>query len=188
MSGDDRRLSEMIGLGRDRPSTEAVWPINVALGCLGAAILWIAFRFLKWDDPRPLYNPWLYTIVTPMILAAISMVLRQIVSRVVERSAQVAFLLSVMVHLVLLVCAIDVVIYTRMWPTFFEALAEEKQKLIEREQKAPQYFSGTLAISTTPGSALDPAGTQPDNQYGPPADAYPGRAEPVWQREHQRPG
>lgn len=150
MSTDDRRLSEMIGLDRHR-SKEAVWPTNVALACLGAAILWIAFRFLKWNDPRPLYNPWLYAIVTPLILLGISLLLRQFVSRVVERSAQVAFLLSVMVHLVLLVCALDVVIYTRMWPAFFEALAEEREKLIEREQKIPKVHSGSFA-STAPGS------------------------------------
>ncbi len=150
MSTDDRRLSEMIGLDRHR-SKEAVWPTNVALACLGAAILWIAFRFLKWDDTRPLYNPWLYAILTPLLLLGISLLLRQFVSRVVERSAQVAFLLSVMVHLVLLVCAIDVVIYTRMWPAFFEALAEERDKLIEREQKIVKTHSGSFA-SLTPGS------------------------------------
>ncbi len=150
MSTNDRRLSEMIGLDRHR-TKEAVWPTNVALACLGAAILWIAFRFLKWDDARPLYNPWLYAIVTPLILLGISLLLRQFVSRVVERSAQVAFLLSVMVHLVLLVCALDVVIYTRMWPAFFEALAQEREKLIEREQKIPKVHSGSFA-STAPGS------------------------------------
>ena len=88
---DARRLSEMIGLQRTQTTREAVWPINVALACLGGAILWIAFRFLKWDDPRPLYNPWLYTIVTPIALLSLSLVLRQVVSRVVERSAQVAW-------------------------------------------------------------------------------------------------
>ncbi len=150
MATDERRLSQMVGIDRPR-STEAVWPTNVALGCLGAAILWIAFRFLKWNDPRPLYNPWLYAIVTPLLLLGISLLLRQFVSRVVERSAQVAFLLSVMVHLVLLVCALDVVIYTRMWPAFFEALADEREKLIEREQKVPKVHSGSFA-STAPGS------------------------------------
>lgn len=154
MTTEERRLSEMIGLERARPK-EAVWPTNVALACLGAAILWIAFRFLKYNDPRPLYNPWLYAIVTPMILLGISLLLRQFVSRVVERSAQVAFLLSVMVHLVLLVCAIDVVIYTRMWPAFFEALADEREKLIEREDKIFKAQSGAFA-----GSA--PGGKRPD--------------------------
>lgn len=154
MSSDERRLSEMIGLDRKR-TREAVWPTNVALACLGAAILWIAFRFLKSNDPRPIYNPWLYAIVTPLMLVGISLLLRQFVSRVVERSAQVAFLLSVMVHLVLLVCAIDVVIYTRMWPAFFEALADEREKMIEREHKVPKVHSGAFASSA-------PGGKRPD--------------------------
>lgn len=146
---EDRRLSELIGLERRPAITEAIWPTNVALGCLGGAILWIAFRFLKWDDPRPIFNPWLYTIVTPLVLVCLSLLLRRVVSRVVERSAQVAFLLSVMVHLVLLVYALDVVIYTRMWPAFFEALAVEKEKLIHQERSAIQYFSATLSTNSS---------------------------------------
>ncbi len=144
----------MIGLDRHRANNEAIWPTNVALGCLGGAILWIAFRFLKWDDPRPLYNPWLYTIVTPLALIGLSLLLRQVVSRVVERSAQVAFLLSVMVHLILLVCALDVVIYKSMWTSFFDQLATEREKLIEREQKkpAPSYLATSIAASSVTGS------------------------------------
>ncbi|MGN6547400.1 MAG: hypothetical protein ACTHK7_20275, partial [Aureliella sp.] len=138
---DSRRLSELIGIERDRTNNDAGWPINLALGCLGAAIIWIAFRFLRSDDPRPLYNPWLYAVVTPLMLISLSLLLRRVVSRVVERSAQVAFLLSVLVHLVLLVCALDVVIYTRMWPAFFEALAAEKQELIQRQRTPAQYFN-----------------------------------------------
>ncbi len=160
MSASDRRLSEMIGLDQQR-SREAVWPTNVALGCLGAAILWIAFRFLKWNDPRPLYNPWPYAIITPIVLLTISLLLRQFVSRVVERSAQVAFLLSVIVHLVLLVYAIDVVIYKAMWPSFFEALATEREQLIEREQKLPKIHVGAFASSAPGGKKPDYLRYQP---------------------------
>lgn len=138
---DARRLSELIGLERNKPKTDAGWPINVALGCLGAAIVWIAFRFLKTSDTRPLYNPWLYAVVTPLVLLSLSLLLRRVVSRVVERSAQVAFLLSVLVHLVLLVYALDVVVYKRMWPAFFEALAAEKQELLQHQRTPPKYFN-----------------------------------------------
>lgn len=145
-----RRLSEMIGLEPARPAHEAAWPTNVALACLGAAILWITFRFLKPDDPRPLFNPWTYTLVTPLMLVSLSLLLRQVVSRVVERSAQVAFLLSVMVHLVLLVCALDVVIVTRMWPAFFDSLAQEKREMLERQRVPPKYFN--VAASSAVGA------------------------------------
>ena len=145
---DVRRLSEMIGLERTRSTNESVWPTNVALGCLGGGILWLAFRFLKWDDPRPLYNPWLYALVTPLSLLALSLILRRFVSRVVERSAQVAFLVSVMVHLGLLVWALDVVIYkNRMWPTFFETLAQQKEDLIQRDRSTRKYFNLTASAS-----------------------------------------
>lgn len=137
---DGRRLSELVGIDRAPKNKDAGWPINLALGCLGAAVIWIAFRFLKTDDARPLYNPWLYAIVTPLVLVSLSLLLRRVVSRVVERSAQVAFLLSVMVHLILLVCAIDVVIYTRMWPAFFESLAAEKRELLQRQRTPAQYL------------------------------------------------
>ena len=147
---DVPRLSHMIGLEHNRPGREAAWPTNIALVCLGGAILWIAFRFLKWDDPRLIYNPWTYTVITPVALISLSLLLRQLVSRVVERSAQVAFLFSVMVHLLLLVWALDVVIYkSRMWPNFFDALAKERDHLLGRENTPPKYFNLPLSTSTT---------------------------------------
>lgn len=139
----------MVGI-RNRPSqTEATWPTNVALVCLGAAITWIAFRFLRWDDPRPIFNPWFYAVVTPLCLLSLSLLLRGIVSRVVERSAQVAFLLSVIVHLLLLVAAMDIVLPTRMWNALFDAIDQEKKQLLERERKPPLYFNLTSGASSS---------------------------------------
>lgn len=138
----------MVGI-RNRPlPAEATWPTNVALVCLGAAITWIAFRFLHWNDPRPIFNPWFYAVTTPVCLLLLSLVLRGIVSRVVERSAQAAFLLSVIVHLLLLVAAMDIVLPTRMWNALFEAIDQEKKQLQERERNPPLYFN--LASSANP--------------------------------------
>lgn len=139
--GEARRLSEMIGLERLRPEDEAAWPTNITLAALGGAILWIAFRFLDWNDARPLYNPWLYVLVTPLVLGGMSLLLRQVVSRLVERTAQVAFLLSVLVHLLLLVYAFDVVIYKDMWPSVLESIADDKREGTSTVPSAPKYFN-----------------------------------------------
>jgi hypothetical protein len=145
MMSDARRLSERIGIERDRGDGAWMnWLTHAVLALLGGVILWIAFRFLRTEDPRWLYNPWSYALVTPVLLLVISLVLRQLVSRVVERSAQIAFLLSIVIHLVLLVAAVNVVIYSRMWPDFFEELASERKAMQDRPQ-APQYYKVTSA-------------------------------------------
>jgi hypothetical protein len=134
----------MIGLDRKSSSqrdSEATWPLTVVLLALGGTISWIAFRFLDVQDPRLLHNPWTYAIATPVVLLALSAVLGSIASRVVERSMQIAFLLSVMIHLLMLVYATNIVIFSRMWPDVFEALAEQREMLQRQQHSAPRYHN-----------------------------------------------
>lgn len=93
------------------------------------------------DDPRPLFNPWTYAIATPVALLLLSAILSTVASRVVERSMQIAFLLSVMIHLLLLVYATNIVIFSRMWPDVFQALAQEREMLQRQHQHAPRYHN-----------------------------------------------
>ena len=138
------RLSDLIGIDRDATVSHqqaVTWPLTMVLVGLGATILWIAFHFLEVSDSRPLYNPWTYAIATPVALLVLSAILGTVASRVVERSMQIAFLLSVMIHLLMLVFATNIVIFSRMWPDVFEALAEQRETLQRQQQPAPQYHN-----------------------------------------------
>jgi hypothetical protein len=114
--------------------------LNLLLVLLGSTAITIAFRFLDIHDTRTLYNPWTYVVLIPLSLAIISKMLSLIASRLVERSLQLAFLTSVLIHLLLLTSAGNIVIFSKAWPELFDSLTEQRQRL-ERLQtlQAPQY-------------------------------------------------
>ncbi len=141
------RLSELIGITADdrdgfQPETRgSVWALNALLVLLGSAILAVAFYFLDPQEPRLLFNPWTYAIATPIALIVFSTLLSNLVSRMVEKSMQMAFLLSVLIHLLLLVYAVNIVIFSRMWPDVLDSLAVQRQQLKREALQAKQYHN-----------------------------------------------
>ncbi len=140
------RLSEMIGIAGDDDTYDSeqpgsVWALNAILVLLGAAILLVAFYFLDSHDKRLLFNPWSYAIATPIAVVIFSTLLNKVVSRVVEKSMQMAFLLSVLIHLLFLVYAVNIVIFSRMWPDVLDSLAAQRQQLKLESLKANQYVA-----------------------------------------------
>jgi hypothetical protein len=137
------RLSELIGVSSPRQveEQEPAWLLNLLLLTLGGVVIWIAFWYLKIDDPRLQYNPWSYAVVTPLALVGLSLLLRGITTRGVERSLQIAFLLSLLIHLLMSLYAGNVVVFARMWPDIFEELAAERKVLERQTQPAPRYHN-----------------------------------------------
>ncbi len=150
---DPARISDMLGLHSEAHESESIWPLNFVLLVLGGAILGVAFVFLDVADPRLLYNPWTYAIATPVALMGLSAILSSVVSRVVEKSMQLAFLLSVLIHLVLLVCAFNAVIFSRMWPNVLDSLDQQREQLKREVLQAKQYHR--VAVSTQSGRRPD---------------------------------
>lgn len=133
------RLSELTGIADSQESTSSFWPVNVALATLGASIIAVAFYFLDANDSRIAHNPWTYAVATPVALLVLSAVLSSFVSRVVEKSMQLAFLLSVLIHILLLAYAVNIVIFSRMWPDILQSLSQEKHQLQREALQAKQY-------------------------------------------------
>lgn len=158
---DPARLSDMIGIRKEIPQSEAVWPLNLVLLVLGGAILAVAFAFLDVADTRLLYNPWTYAIATPIGLMGFSALLSTVVSQVVEKSMQLAFLLSVLIHLILMVCATNVIIFSRVWPDVLDSLDQQREYLKRERLQAKQYHR--IAITKQAGGRPDylkPVATQ----------------------------
>lgn len=147
------RISHLAGIKPSSASTDSFWLMNVVLLSLGAAIVGIAFYFLDPHDERLSRNPWTYVVATPVVLGLLSMLLSSIVSRVVEKSMQVAFLLSVLIHLGLLVYAVNIVIFSRMWPDVLESLEAQREQLRQDNLHAKQYH--IVASHTQSGSRPD---------------------------------
>lgn len=113
--------------------------MNLSLILLGTTVLAMAFYWLDREDMRLAYNPWTYVVLVPFALLLISTVLKMLVSRLVERSMQVAFLLSVLMHLVMINYAGQTVILSRTWPDFFDSVDQERRKLKLEALRARQY-------------------------------------------------
>ncbi len=167
---DRMRFSEMAGFDTGHEQQQPIWPLNVVLLLLGIAVLGVAFAFLDTADTRPLYNPWSYAIATPMVLLLLSLLLSTLVSRVVEKSMQVAFLLSLLIHLILMVAAVNVVIFTRMWPDVLDSLAAQREVLKREKLQAKQYHR----LSNTTQS-----GSRPDYLKPVETEHQPAEVEPV---------
>ena len=149
---DRMRYTEMAGIGTRDEDMQPVWPLNVVLLLLGVSVLGVAFAFLDVDDRRPLYNPWSYAIATPIVFLLLSLLLSTVVSRVVEKSMQMAFLLSVLIHLLMMVAAVNVVIFSRMWPDVLDTLAAQREVLKRDRLQAKQYHR----LSNTTQSGMRP--------------------------------
>ena len=131
---------------------ETYWPLDVVMVLMGGMVLWMVVSYLKFNDPRWQYNAWTYLLSVPLILTLLSLVLRYIAGRFVERSMQVAFLLSVMVHLMLMVAAVKVVIFAKLWPDVYEAVSED----VTKEPAAKQYFTTASASALNGKSPARP--------------------------------
>ncbi len=169
------RLSEMTGIrshGEDGQRRESIWPLNAVLLLLGAAILGVAFTFLDPNETRPQYNPWTYAIATPIALMVLSVLLSTVVSQMVEKSMQVAFMLSVLIHLLLIVCALNVVIFSRMLPNMLDSLAQQRIQLKRETLHAKQYHR----VSNTAQSGQRPDYLRPVETLHQPTEVEPVEA------------
>ncbi|MEZ6091860.1 MAG: prenyltransferase/squalene oxidase repeat-containing protein [Pirellulaceae bacterium] len=119
---------------RKRPHVAARPRIDCARGVVD---VYAASR-LGWDDPRWLYNAKTYAVVIPAGLVLIDLLLRNVASRFVQRSLQFGFLVSVFVHLVLLIVAVNVVIFARYWPE--AVVGVEPKKLPVRKTLPDNLF------------------------------------------------
>lgn len=138
------RIGRIIQESKPQQS-ESYWALDAAMVALGGVLIWMVATNLRFDDNRWQYNAWTYLIAVPAILVLISMLMRFVVGKFVERSLQVAFLLSVTVHLILLLSAVNMIIFAKWWPDIYEAISQQ----VPKEQTAKQYFSTANARSVT---------------------------------------
>jgi hypothetical protein len=141
-----------------------MWPLDMAFVILGMLIVGLVFRLLRFDDPRWIYNAWTYVLGIPTVLVGASMLARVLVSEAVERSIQVGFLLSVVAHLVLMLLAVNVVLFSGVWPDASGEIArrirdqsrgtEFRQRPQTMEKSAADYLKPVASEMTQP-TAVD---------------------------------
>ncbi|NND99408.1 MAG: hypothetical protein HKN47_18980 [Pirellulaceae bacterium] len=117
-----------------------MWPLDVSLLALSSLVLYLIVTKLRFDDPRWLFNAWTYAVAVPVLAFVLAMVLRLIASRFIQKSIQLGFLFSVCLHLLLLILAINVVIFTTYLP---QATKGDKPERSQVRRTVPEHVFQT---------------------------------------------
>jgi hypothetical protein len=135
---------------RVTPTTgsERMWTMDVLLTTLSGLVLYVIVTRLRFDDPRWMFNAWTYAIAVPVLALLVAIVLHLVASRYVQTSFQIGFLFSVSLHLLLLILAVNVVIFSQYFP---DALAGVKPERSPIRRTVPEYlFQSPQETAATP--------------------------------------
>ncbi len=116
--------------------SESLWPLDLGIVALAGLVLYLILAQLRFDDPRWTHNGWTYVIAVPVTAFLLSGISRAIASQYVHKSLQLGFLFSLFVHLLLLILAINVVIFTNYFP---DALTGIKRERAPIRRTIPEY-------------------------------------------------
>jgi len=135
---------------------EQFWPVMLALFVLGGFMLGTVLTYLRFDDSRWYANAWVWIFVIPVLVGQAMWALRHVQSRAIRRGVQLSAVICVIVHLLLLIAALETDIFGRLRQEL-DQLAEvpkPRETLIE-----PIYDPAQLA-SPQPRSFERPVETE----------------------------
>ncbi len=167
-----------------------MWPLDVSLLALSGLVLYLVVTQLRFDDPRWLFNGWTYAVAIPLTAGVLALILHAVASKFVRKSVQFGFLFSCLVHLLLLILAINVVIFTTYLPT---ATGEKPRRspirrtvpeyVFQSPQDTPQRPDWSRPVETETASRVQPL----EQQRLPPVQRSEPRLEmPRPQEQPQR--
>ncbi|MEX2186424.1 MAG: hypothetical protein WD875_06510 [Pirellulales bacterium] len=98
-----KRVVRRMDVGRPAGIDEQLWPVNVALLLLAAFVEGVIIARLDFGDPRLLYNAWTWTATLLLSVGFGVWLVQRLDNRRVRRSVQLATVLSLLFHVVLVV-------------------------------------------------------------------------------------
>ncbi len=134
-----------------------MWTLDVSLAALSGLVLYLIVTRLRFDDPRWLFNAWTYAIVVPIVAFLLALLLRVIASRYVQKSIQLGFLFSLFLHLLLLILAVNVVIFSHYFPEAFAGVKPDRSPI---HHTVPEYLFQTPQETTTTPDWSEPVDAQ----------------------------
>lgn len=121
-----------------RPAApERVWPLDLSIVALASLVLYVITTRLQFDDPRWLFNAWTYIVAVPLIALFLALLSHGIVTQRIQKSIQLGFLFSVFVHLLLLLLAINVIIFSKYLPSAFSGVKPDRRTT---QKTVPEYL------------------------------------------------
>ncbi|MEM6688025.1 MAG: hypothetical protein AAF664_01270 [Planctomycetota bacterium] len=127
-----------------KPQHERLWPLDLSIGALAAMVMVIAGLKLDPDDPDWTRNAWTYWIGLPVLAIGMGVLLRRVASRYVQKSIQIGLIFSIGVHVMMLVAATGVIIFSRFYP---EAVAGNQPRRTPVRKTVPEYVFETTNTS-----------------------------------------
>nr|MCU0983062.1 hypothetical protein [Pirellulaceae bacterium] len=123
-----------------QPLDEQLWPVIVALVVLGGFTMGSLLAYLRFDDPRWYANAITWLIVAGLVYGGAAVALTLVDNRVFRRSMQLAILLGLLLHAILLVVSIELEIFGKAVQVFLA-----RNDLAERRQPVtvPEYIQPT---------------------------------------------
>ena len=125
---------------------ERTWPLDVFIAAFAGLVLYLAVTELRFDDPRWLLNAWTYTIGVPAIALSMAFFSHGFISRYVRRTIQLGVLFSLFVHLLLMMLAINVIIFSRYFPEAFSGVQKQRSPV---SRTVPEYLFQTPTETAT---------------------------------------
>ena len=148
---------------------DRMWPLDLSIAALAGLVLYLIVSRLSFHDPRWQFNAWTYAIAVPVIALILAFLLRGVASHYVQRSIQIGFLFSVSLHLLLLMLATGVIIFSRYYPQSVMGVKPERSPV---SRTVPEYLFKTA----------EKRDAQPD--WSKPTDAE--TASPIVPREQRQ--
>jgi len=131
---------------RQAEEAERTWPLDVFIAVFAGLVLYLAVTELRFDDKRWILNAWTYAIAVPLIALGMAFFSRGFISRYVRRTIQLGVLFSLFVHLLLMMLAINVIIFSRYFPEAFTGVKQQNSPI---RRTVPEYLFQTPTETTT---------------------------------------
>ena len=113
---------------------DELWPVNVALVVLAGFVAGAIIAVSRFNDPRWFFNGWFRLTTLVVTTGLLIWVVTKLHSRRVRRAMQLAAVLSLIVHLIVVV-----VLYNQRFADLEEQLAEAEVTVYEQPVTLPDY-------------------------------------------------
>lgn len=147
-----RRIIRKLKPPRYQPLDEQLWPVIVALVVLGGFTLGALANYLSFDDPRWYANAITWIVVAALGFGGAAVAVTLIDNRTFRHRMQLAVLLGLLVHAVLLVLSIELEIFGPAIDQFLarRELLEQRQPVTVPDYVAPARHSRLRQDLTRP--------------------------------------
>ena len=113
-----RRIIRKLKPPQYQPIDEQLWPVIVALVVLGGFTMGSLLAYLRFDDPRWYANSLTWLVVAALLFGGAAVALTLVDNRAFRRSMQLAILLGLLLHAVLLVVSLELNVFGRFMQPF----------------------------------------------------------------------